>query len=137
MNENVRKPQALHNVLAPSGPLLHSGVSLILHEWHFPGGVARCPDQTRQHISLLPKKTTTDTHTSFSIFTFSLTRSRRRTRCSARRTLRSDDLHILLCSRLFRLDIPIHRTSSLVHVLPRAFRRSVMRYRRFRIQFWR
>ena len=37
---NLRSPQALHKVLAPSGPLLHSGVSRMLHEWHFPGGEA-------------------------------------------------------------------------------------------------
>lgn len=30
----LRKPHALHNVLAPSGPLLHSGVSVVWHEWH-------------------------------------------------------------------------------------------------------
>lgn len=39
-SHHSRNPQALHKVLAPSGPLLHSGVSRILHEWHFPGGEA-------------------------------------------------------------------------------------------------
>jgi len=37
---DLRNPQALHKVLAPSGPLLHSGVSRMLQEWHFPGGEA-------------------------------------------------------------------------------------------------
>lgn len=42
LGENdIRKPHALHNVRAPSGPRRHSGVSRMLHEWHFPGGVAR------------------------------------------------------------------------------------------------
>lgn len=31
----------MHKVRAPSGPLLHSGVSVLKQEWHFPGGVAR------------------------------------------------------------------------------------------------
>lgn len=39
-SSHSRNPQALHKVLAPSGPLLHSGVSRMLHEWHFPGGEA-------------------------------------------------------------------------------------------------
>lgn len=42
---NSRKPHALHNVRAPSGPLRHSGVSVVWHEWH------RCP--TLQYKSVL------------------------------------------------------------------------------------
>ena len=39
---DVRSPHALQSVRAPSGPRRHSGVSRMLHEWHLPGGVARC-----------------------------------------------------------------------------------------------
>jgi hypothetical protein len=39
---SLRRPQALHNVLAPSGPRRHSGVSARLQLWHRPGGAARC-----------------------------------------------------------------------------------------------
>ena len=36
-----RRPQALQRVRAPSGPLLHSGVSARLQLWHLPGAAAR------------------------------------------------------------------------------------------------
>lgn len=38
---SLRSPQALHKVRAPSGPRLHSGVSVVLHEWHLGLLVAR------------------------------------------------------------------------------------------------
>jgi hypothetical protein len=37
----IRKPQALHSVRAPSGPRRHSGVCWILQLWQCPGGAAR------------------------------------------------------------------------------------------------
>lgn len=39
---DLRKPHALQSVLAPSGPLRHSGVSALLQLWHLPGGAALC-----------------------------------------------------------------------------------------------
>lgn len=38
---DLRRPHALHRVLAPSGPRRHSGVSALLQLWHLPGGAAR------------------------------------------------------------------------------------------------
>jgi hypothetical protein len=40
-NYSLRSPQALHKVRAPSGPRRHSGVSVVLHEWHLGLPVAR------------------------------------------------------------------------------------------------
>lgn len=52
--ENLRKPQALQSVLAPSGPRLHSGVSEILQEWQRPWNVARfyVPKTKQKEMSL-------------------------------------------------------------------------------------
>lgn len=41
VRRDIRRPQALHNVLAPSGPRRHSGVCSMEQLRHFPGGAAR------------------------------------------------------------------------------------------------
>lgn len=45
-NDRLRSPQALHKVLAPSGPRRHSGVSVVLQEWH------RWPSVLRFYIAM-------------------------------------------------------------------------------------
>lgn len=40
-SSNLRNPHALQSVRAPSGPRRHSGVSVVLQEWHFCPAILR------------------------------------------------------------------------------------------------
>ena len=59
MEKDVRSPQALQRVRAPSGPLRHSGVSALLQLWQRPGGALRCFGQMSARISLSTPPPTT------------------------------------------------------------------------------